>query len=140
VNDLVIRAVALALQEVPEANAGWDAGRGEPQLRDSVDVAVAVATDKGLITPIVKAANTKSLKQVPLPFLFYLELRWILPLSTPALFFDFIYTQRGFNRNPLGAIPVATMIKSVTLGEARQRNAPVLYTSKKQKDPPGKSL
>jgi len=64
VNDLVIRAVALALQEVPEANAGWDAGRGEPQLRDSVDVAVAVATDKGLITPIVKAANTKSLKQI----------------------------------------------------------------------------
>lgn len=64
VNDFVVRAVALALAEVPEANAIWDAQKQEPQLVESVDVAIAVATDKGLITPIVKAANTKSLAQV----------------------------------------------------------------------------
>ena len=64
VNDFVVRAVALALAEVPEANAIWDAEAQEPKMIDSVDVAIAVATDKGLITPIVKAANTKSLAQV----------------------------------------------------------------------------
>ena len=56
--------MALALAEVPEANAIWDAKAEEPKIVDSVDIAIAVATDKGLITPIVKAANTKSLAQV----------------------------------------------------------------------------
>ena len=64
VNDIIVRAVALALKEVPPANATWDAKAGEPRLMDSVDVAIAVATDSGLITPIIKAANTKSLTQV----------------------------------------------------------------------------
>lgn len=59
-----MRAVALALAEVPEANAIWDGKADEPKTAESVDVAIAVATDKGLITPIVKAANTKSLTQV----------------------------------------------------------------------------
>lgn len=60
----MVRAVALALAEVPAANAIWDAEAQEPKVVDGVDVAIAVATDKGLITPIVKAANTKSLSQV----------------------------------------------------------------------------
>ena len=64
INDFVVRAVALALAEVPEANAVWDAKAEEPKLVNSVDVAIAVATDKGLITPIIREANTKSLKQV----------------------------------------------------------------------------
>ena len=63
VNDFVVRAVALALAEVPQANSIWDAQNEEPKPVDSVDVAIAVATDKGLITPIIKAANTKSLTQ-----------------------------------------------------------------------------
>ncbi|MGB8843348.1 MAG: 2-oxo acid dehydrogenase subunit E2, partial [Aliidongia sp.] len=59
VNDFVIRASALALKKVPEANASWsDDGI---LLWDSVDVAVAVAIDGGLITPIVKRADTKGL-------------------------------------------------------------------------------
>lgn len=67
VNDFVVRAVALALAEVPKANAVWDAEAQEPRQAKSVDVAIAVATDKGLITPIIREANTKSLKQVPFP-------------------------------------------------------------------------
>lgn len=63
-NDFVVRAVALALAEVPQANSMWDAKAEEVVSVKSIDVAIAVATDKGLITPIVKAANTKSLKQV----------------------------------------------------------------------------
>ena len=64
-NDFVVRAVALALAEVPAANSSWDTKTEEIRQLDSVDVAIAVATDKGLITPILKAANTKTLKQVP---------------------------------------------------------------------------
>lgn len=64
VNDFIVRAAALALEQVPEANAMWDAKTGEIKPASSVDVAIAVATDGGLITPIVKQANTKSLQQI----------------------------------------------------------------------------
>jgi pyruvate dehydrogenase E2 component (dihydrolipoamide acetyltransferase) len=59
VNDFVIRACALALSDVPEVNAAW----AEDAIRrfDDVDVAVAVSTDGGLITPIIRRADTKSL-------------------------------------------------------------------------------
>jgi hypothetical protein len=64
VNDFVIRAVALALADVPAANARWDAAAGAAVPAAGVDVSVAVATDKGLITPIVAGADTKSLSQI----------------------------------------------------------------------------
>jgi pyruvate dehydrogenase E2 component (dihydrolipoamide acetyltransferase) len=63
-NDFVMRAAALALRDVPTANAFWDEARGAAVQQPSVDVCVAVATDGGLITPIVKAADTKSLLQI----------------------------------------------------------------------------
>jgi len=62
VNDGVVRAVALALREVPQANVGWT--DAEMLQYDSVDVAVAVATPRGLVTPIVRAAQNKSLVQI----------------------------------------------------------------------------
>jgi len=62
VNDIVIRASALALAKVPEANASWsDDG---VLLWKSVDIAIAVAIDGGLITPIVKHADQKGLAQI----------------------------------------------------------------------------
>jgi pyruvate dehydrogenase E2 component (dihydrolipoamide acetyltransferase) len=62
VNDFVIRAAALALRQVPAANASWS---DEAILVwDRVDVAVAVALDDGLITPIVKAADRKGLAAI----------------------------------------------------------------------------
>lgn len=64
INDFVIRAAALALKAVPEANAQWDSKSEEIKLIDGVDIAVAVATDAGLITPIVPQANTKTLSQI----------------------------------------------------------------------------
>ncbi len=59
VNDFVVRAVALALQKVPAANAAW----GETVVRryTDVDISVAVATDGGLITPVVRHADQKGL-------------------------------------------------------------------------------
>lgn len=62
VNDFIIRAVALALIKVPEANVSWQ----ETALRyyKSADVAVAVAIQGGLITPIIRSADHKSLRQL----------------------------------------------------------------------------
>ncbi|MCL3883667.1 pyruvate dehydrogenase complex dihydrolipoamide acetyltransferase [Marivita sp. GX14005] len=59
VNDFIIKACALALQQVPTANAVW-AGDRILQL-DPSDVAVAVAIEGGLFTPILKDAEQKSL-------------------------------------------------------------------------------
>ena len=57
VNDLVIAAAARALKAVPEANAYYDAKADAVRENKGVDVSVAVATDGGLITPIVKGAD-----------------------------------------------------------------------------------
>ena len=59
VNDFVIKACALALQEVPDANAVW-AGDRILKLKPS-DVAVAVAIEGGLFTPVLKDAQQKTL-------------------------------------------------------------------------------
>ena len=59
VNDFIIKACALALQEVPDANAVW-AGDRILRLKPS-DVAVAVAVEGGLFTPVLKDAHHKSL-------------------------------------------------------------------------------
>ena len=59
VNDFIIKACALALQQVPAANAVW-AGDKLLQLTPS-DVAVAVAIEGGLFTPVLKDAEMKSL-------------------------------------------------------------------------------
>ena len=59
VNDFVVRAVALALRQVPEANATWT--ETAIRLYNDVDVSVAVATPNGLITPVVRNANEKGL-------------------------------------------------------------------------------
>ncbi|KAK2969472.1 hypothetical protein RJ640_022186 [Escallonia rubra] len=64
VNDIVIKAVAIALRNVPEANAYWNAEKGEVVLCDSVDISIAVATEKGLMTPIVKNADQKSISRI----------------------------------------------------------------------------
>ncbi|SMC42803.1 pyruvate dehydrogenase complex dihydrolipoamide acetyltransferase [Primorskyibacter flagellatus] len=59
VNDFIIKACALALQQVPAANAVW-AGNRILQLTPS-DVAVAVAIEGGLFTPVLKDAEQKTL-------------------------------------------------------------------------------
>ena len=62
VNDVVIRAVAIALQQVPAANASWD-DTGILSYAHA-DISVAVATPTGLITPIVKHAESKGLATI----------------------------------------------------------------------------
>ena len=62
VNDFVIKAAALALKAVPEANASYT-----PEgiaMHHNADVSMVVAIDGGLITPIIKKAETKGLAQI----------------------------------------------------------------------------
>jgi pyruvate dehydrogenase E2 component (dihydrolipoamide acetyltransferase) len=61
-NDFVIRALALALQAVPAANAVW-AGDRILRFRHS-DIGVAVALDGGLITPVIRNAEAKSMSAI----------------------------------------------------------------------------
>jgi pyruvate dehydrogenase E2 component (dihydrolipoamide acetyltransferase) len=62
VNDFIIRALALGLQRVPAANAVW---AGDRMLRfKHSDIGVAVALEGGLITPVIRAAETKSISAI----------------------------------------------------------------------------
>jgi pyruvate dehydrogenase E2 component (dihydrolipoamide acetyltransferase) len=62
VNDWVVKAVALALIDVPEANVTW----GDQAMRkfDSADIAIAVATEGGLMTPVIRGVEAMSLLEL----------------------------------------------------------------------------
>lgn len=62
VNDFIVRAAALALREVPEVNASWH--DDDIEYHAGADVSVAVATDGGLVTPIVRDADVKPLSVI----------------------------------------------------------------------------
>ncbi|XP_041472397.1 pyruvate dehydrogenase protein X component-like [Lytechinus variegatus] len=62
VNDFIIKAAAVALKQVPEVNVSWNGQQATPLT--SIDISVAVATDGGLITPIVKSADAKGLVEI----------------------------------------------------------------------------
>jgi pyruvate dehydrogenase E2 component (dihydrolipoamide acetyltransferase) len=62
INDIVVKAVALALMEHPDMNVGWTEAA---LIRHSgVDLSVAVSTPAGLITPVVRGVHDKSLSRV----------------------------------------------------------------------------
>ena len=62
VNDMVIKASAKALRDHPECNASWT--EDEMIQYGAVDISVAVATDRGLITPIIRNADMKGAAQI----------------------------------------------------------------------------
>ena len=62
VNDFVIKAMAVALQKIPNCNVSWTEG-GMVKHRHS-DIGVAVAMPGGLITPIIRKAETKTLSAI----------------------------------------------------------------------------
>jgi pyruvate dehydrogenase E2 component (dihydrolipoamide acetyltransferase) len=61
-NDIILKAVATALQQHPECNAWWQ----EDHIRywHTVDIGMAVAVEDGLITPVIRAAQAKSLREI----------------------------------------------------------------------------
>jgi pyruvate dehydrogenase E2 component (dihydrolipoamide acetyltransferase) len=62
VNDFIVKAVAAALQAVPDMNAGWTDSALRKYAR--ADISVAVSTDGGLITPVVRDAGAKTLSGI----------------------------------------------------------------------------
>jgi pyruvate dehydrogenase E2 component (dihydrolipoamide acetyltransferase) len=62
VNDLIIKAVAIAHRAVPDANVIWT----DDALRryDTVDVGVAIASSRGLVTPVLRAVESSSLSTI----------------------------------------------------------------------------
>jgi pyruvate dehydrogenase E2 component (dihydrolipoamide acetyltransferase) len=62
VNDWVVKAVALALMDVPDANVIWS----DDAMRrfDSADIAIAVATEGGLFTPVIRGVDRLSLIEI----------------------------------------------------------------------------
>ena len=62
VNDLVIKAAAVALRQVPKANASWHEDGVHRYTR--ADISVAVALDEGLITPVIRDAGHKGLRAI----------------------------------------------------------------------------
>jgi pyruvate/2-oxoglutarate dehydrogenase complex dihydrolipoamide acyltransferase (E2) component len=64
VNDFIIYAASRALERVPECNVVYDAKAKEHKQMENIDISFAVATDKGLITPIIPKTNTLSLEKI----------------------------------------------------------------------------
>lgn len=62
VNDLIIKATSMALKKVPEANSSWH--DDAILIYNNIDIAMAVAIDGGLITPIIRNADQKSVQTI----------------------------------------------------------------------------
>lgn len=62
VNDLIIKATAMALKKVPEANSSWT--DEAIMIYNNIDISMAVAIDGGLITPIIKNADQKTIPAI----------------------------------------------------------------------------
>ncbi|XP_069751674.1 pyruvate dehydrogenase protein X component, mitochondrial isoform X2 [Narcine bancroftii] len=62
VNDFIIKAAAITLKQMPDVNSTWSSGG--PRQLSSIDISVAVATDHGLVTPIIQDAASKGIEEI----------------------------------------------------------------------------
>jgi len=62
VNDMVVRAVAAAFEDVPDANVVW--GPDAMIKYESVDISIAVSTEGGLLTPVIRGVEKRSLSNI----------------------------------------------------------------------------
>jgi pyruvate dehydrogenase E2 component (dihydrolipoamide acetyltransferase) len=63
INDFVVRAAAIALSRAPDANASWKDGEGSVR-HERIDIAVAVALEEGLVTPVLRDARNLGLSAI----------------------------------------------------------------------------
>ncbi|MDP2309447.1 MAG: dihydrolipoamide acetyltransferase family protein [Pseudomonadota bacterium] len=97
-NDLVLKAVAQALVDVPECNAAW---QGDTIVRrGSVDLGVAVALPEGLITPVIRDADKKSVRQIGA------ELRELAARAKTGKLAPEEYTGASFSVSNLGMLEI----------------------------------
>lgn len=64
INDMIIRACALALRQHPEINSGFNPQNKSILRFETIDIAIAVSFKEGLITPIIRHADHKSLREI----------------------------------------------------------------------------
>ena len=62
INDIIIKALALSLNKVPEANCSW--GERDITYYGSVDISVAVAVKDGLFTPVIRSAEVIQISEI----------------------------------------------------------------------------
>jgi pyruvate dehydrogenase E2 component (dihydrolipoamide acetyltransferase) len=124
VNDFVLRAAALALREVPEANAAWSE---DAIIRHAdVDVSVAVATDGGLVTPIIRQADRKGLAVISV------EMRDLAERARQGKLTPAEYQGGGFTVSNLGmygidsVYPIVNPPQSCILGVGAASEQPVV--------------
>lgn len=63
-NDMLIKTIAASIRKVPQVNGIWDEKTYSMKLINNIDISIAVATESGLITPIIKSADVLSVVQV----------------------------------------------------------------------------
>ncbi len=61
-NDFIVKAVSIAIQNHPEVNSSWN--HDSIVYHKKIDIGVAVSTDEGLTTPVVRNSNNKSLQEI----------------------------------------------------------------------------
>ncbi len=64
VTAMLVKVLATAVQQFPQFNASLDMQNGEIVYKKYVNVGVAVDTDRGLLVPVVRSANTKNINQI----------------------------------------------------------------------------
>ena len=100
VNDFVIKASALALRDFPQVNASWTP---DAMLHyDDVDISVAVSTEEGLITPIIRKADTKGLAVISN------EIKELAGRARDGLLKPNEYKGGGFSISNLGMYGIST--------------------------------
>ena len=99
--DLIVRATALALRRVPLANSTW--ADGAVRVYEAADIAVAVNTTRGLITPVVRGADRKDLATIAR------ELRWLTGRAREGTLTPREYTGGTFTVSNLGMYGVQSL-------------------------------
>ena len=133
VNDFIVRAVALALVKVPAANASFT--ETAIRLYDDIDLAIAVSTERGLITPVIRQADRKNLLAIAV------ETKALAVRARAAKLLPEEYHGGGFTISNLGMYGISTFAAIINppqacilaVGAAEQRivakeNAPAVAT------------
>ncbi len=124
VTAILLKVTALALRRFPQFNASLDLQSGEIVFRDYIHVGVAVDTDRGLLVPVVRDVDKKSIADLSL------ELGEIAQRARAGKLTLDEMQGGGFSISNLGGIggtgfsPIVNWPESAILGVARQKKAP----------------
>lgn len=111
VNDLVVKASAIALGRVPQVNASWDESGGI-RLYSACHIGIAVGVEEGLMVPVVRDCQAKSLRQISA------EARMLIEKARSNRLTPDEYTGGTFSTSNLGMMGVDEFIAIINPPEA----------------------